>query len=130
MMFFRFQKKLFMINVLLTILLAFFMAIGQTSLNLTSSILFANSKLNIIEVMHSKWLWISIAIYIFCFIFWIYILSRFDIKFAYPISTSAIFMVALINSYLHNQSLPITYWIGLVLVVSGLSIAAFGANHN
>ena len=128
-MFSQFPKKLFMINVLLTFLLAFCMAIGQITLNLTSNILFENSKLNIIGAINSKWLWISIILYIFSFFFWIYILSRFDIKYAYPLSTSAIFMVAFINAYLNNQSLPITYWIGLVLVVSGLSIVALGASN-
>jgi undecaprenyl phosphate-alpha-L-ara4N flippase subunit ArnE len=114
------------INVLMTILFSMLMAVGQISLSFASKQIFSSEKVGLLQIITNKWLFIGISIYILSLGIWIYILSRFDIKYAYPIASSAIFYVAVFQSILNREYPPLNYWIGLVLVVTGLIVLTLG----
>lgn len=109
-------------NVIITLFLALVMAFGQIIFSLASKDIFSHDELNLGLVMGSKLLWLAICIYVFAMMLWLYILSIFDLKYAYPISSIAIFFVAMIHSLYNKSFPPTTYWIGLILVFAGLVI--------
>ena len=117
-----------MVNVTLTLLFAVIMGGGQIVLSLAAKDLFPKDGFSIKSALFSHWLWLGIVIYAFAMIFWIYILSRFDIKYAYPISATAIFFAAIFQSMIHKTFPSISYWVGLSVVIIGLSILSFNKN--
>lgn len=111
-----------MTNVILTIAFAVLMSLGQIVLSLASKDLFATQKLSISLIFYNYWLWIGLLIYGVSIILWLYILARFDIKYAYPLAATAIFFVAFYQSIIDRTFPPFTYWVGLFFVFLGIII--------
>jgi drug/metabolite transporter (DMT)-like permease len=111
-----------MINIALTLLFAMIMGGGQIVLSYASKEVFALGGLSVKALFVSKWLWLGIFIYGFAMIFWVYILSRFDVKYAYPISSTAIFFTAIFQAIIQRNFPSGNYWLGLAFVVAGLVI--------
>lgn len=116
-----------MTNVTLTLIFAIIMGAGQIVLSLASKEIFSAGELSIKAVLLCKWLWLGITIYAGSLIYWIYILSRFDVKYAYPISTTAIFFAALIQGLIARAYPSNSYWLGLALVSAGLAVLSLDA---
>jgi undecaprenyl phosphate-alpha-L-ara4N flippase subunit ArnE len=111
-----------MTNVILTLLFAMIMGAGQLVLSQASKEVFALGGLSINTMLASKWLWLGIFIYGCAMLFWVYILSRFDVKYAYPISSTAIFFTVIFQAIIERHMPSGSYWLGLVLVVMGLVV--------
>jgi undecaprenyl phosphate-alpha-L-ara4N flippase subunit ArnE len=112
-----------LINVVLTIGFACLMGFGQMILNNASKTIFQNS-FNLYTLITNIYLISGIFIYIASFVLWLYIISRFDIRIAYPLASTAIFFSAIFQFIETKDYPPTTYWIGLVLVFLGLLIAS------
>lgn len=115
-------------NILLTLLFAIIMGAGQMVLSLASKDIFSKEVISIGVLIESKWLWVGIAVYAFSMILWIYILSRFDVRYAYPISATAIFFAALFQSIIQRSMPSSSYWFGLVIVFIGLIVLSSDRN--
>ena len=111
-----------MFNVFLTIIFAMIMGAGQIVLSYASKEIFSQGIISPRIIFSSKWLGLGILIYALAMIFWIYILSKFDVKYAYPISSTAIFFAAVFQSIIQKTLPSGNYWFGLLLVVIGLSV--------
>jgi drug/metabolite transporter (DMT)-like permease len=105
------------------------MGAGQIVLSLASKDIFSNEIISIQVILKSKWLWLGIAIYALSMILWIYILSKFDIKYAYPISATAIFFAAIFQSLLQKTMPTGNYWLGLTFVIVGLTILSLDRSN-
>lgn len=116
-----------LINVVLTLLFASMMAIGQIILNKASAEIFSKTVTFKLIITNSTLL-IGLLIYAVNFVFWLYILSRFDVRYAYPLSATAIFFLAFFSSVLNSTPLPSTYWFGLVIVFVGLVTLSLSLN--
>ena len=56
---------------------------------------------------------------------WIFVVSRFELSFAFPISTTLSYVLILILSWwLFGEQMPVTRWIGVVLMCAGIFMAA------
>lgn len=112
-----------LINVILTVAFACLMGFGQMILNNASKTIFQNS-FSIYSLLTNIYLISGIFIYIASFVLWLYIISRFDIRIAYPISSTAIFFSAMFQFMQTKEYPPNTYWLGLLLVFFGLLVAS------
>lgn len=119
-----------MTNIVMTVLFSLLMAVGQIVLSIASKEIFSQKTLAFYPTVTNKWLALGIFIYIISLALWLYILSRFEVKYAYPIASSAIFFVAIFHSILYKDFPPINYWIGLVFVTAGLVILSIGGKNN
>lgn len=116
-----------MTNVALTLFFAMIMGTGQIILSFASKEIFEFGAPSVRGVFFSKWLWLGIAIYAGSLMLWVYILSRFDVKYAYPISSTAIFFAALLQGMITKTYPSNSYWIGLALVSAGLAVLSLDA---
>ena len=56
---------------------------------------------------------------------WIFVVSRFELSFAFPISTTLSYVLILILSWwLFGEQMPVTRWIGVALMCAGIFLAA------
>jgi drug/metabolite transporter (DMT)-like permease len=118
-----------MLNVAMTLTFAIIMGAGQIVLSYASKEIFSVGELSFRVVAGSKWLWLGIFIYASSMILWIYILSKFDVKYAYPISSTAIFFAAIFQSIIQRTLPSGYYWLGLAFVTAGLVILSLD-NHS
>jgi len=110
-----------MLNILMTLLFAMVMGGGQIVLSLASKEIFiGGAELSVRLIMTSKWLWLGVMVYAGSLMFWVYILSKFDVKYAYPISSTAIIFAAIFQSLIDKSFPSASYWIGLIFVMTGL----------
>lgn len=110
-----------MYNVFLTLIFAVVMAAGQIVLSMAAKDIFSGgSTLSVGALLSSGWLWLGVAMYGCALLFWVYILSRFDVRYAYPLSSTAILFSAMFQSAIEKNFPSGTYWLGLLLVMTGL----------
>ncbi len=90
-------------------------ASDQISKNLTKKNIFYST-------LSSEWLLLGIIFYILATIYWLWILSKVDIRYAYPIASTSIVFASIVYSF-QTESLPsINYWAGLAIILIGLAI--------
>ena len=80
--------------------------------------------------LYSYWLYISIFFYIIATGFWMYLLYRIDIRTAYPIASTSVIFAALFQNWRDGKSLPTSYWIGVLIVLIGLTLINSSSNSN
>lgn len=85
-----------------------------------------NIKGPFIAALSSGWLFLGLFVYVFATVFWLFILARVDIRVAYPIASTAVIFASFFQC-INTGSFPsLTYWIGLVAVIFGLTIINHG----
>tara|TARA_B100000242_G_C42668224_1_gene313449 strand:+ start:7 stop:375 length:369 start_codon:yes stop_codon:yes gene_type:complete len=101
---------------------AFSMGLAQVIFSLASDQIFSNLKNHNLfnSILKSHWIYIGLLIYILATIAWIWILSKVDLRFAYPIASLSIIFAPLIKSYYENMYLGFKYWLGLVVIIIGI----------
>lgn len=77
-------------------------------------------------VLTSGWLYIGLVVYVVATVFWLYMLARVDIRFAYPVASTAVLFAALFQSLLSSSYPSLTYWIGLIVILFGLGLVNHG----
>jgi len=80
--------------------------------------------------LYSHWLYISIVFYIIATGFWMYLLYRVDIRAAYPIASTSVIFAALFQNLRDGKSLPSSYWIGILVVLIGLTLINSSHSNN
>lgn len=111
-----------LLNISLTIVFTAIMGFGQIILSLASKDIFSGGFFSIRNCIESRFLWFGLVLYAIAMVLWLFILSRFDVKYAYPISTLAVFFAAVFQSQIEKSPLPGNYWLGLIIVITGLVI--------
>jgi drug/metabolite transporter (DMT)-like permease len=85
-------------------------------LNLTSL------KFFLLSVIANYWLLIGLIIYIIGFLAWIIILKYIDVRLAYPFVMLSVLFTSIFQTYIDKLTIEPIYWIGLLLISSGLII--------
>ena len=70
----------------------------------------------------------GMAIYAFSAIFWIIILSRVRLSFAYPMISLSYVLVVVLSAVLLHEKVPLVTVAGLLLICGGVSLIGFGAS--
>jgi drug/metabolite transporter (DMT)-like permease len=74
------------------------------------------------SVLSSEWLLIGTIFYIFATIYWLWILYKVDIRYAYPIASTSVAFTSIVYSFQSGSMPSINYWIGLLIIFIGLVI--------
>ena len=65
---------------------------------------------------------VSFDLYI---LFWIWILNKVELRYAYPVASLAIIFAVLYQSYINKNFPPFSYWFGIIMIIIGLFIAIY-----
>ena len=76
----------------------------------------------LISALSSNWLYFGLFVYGVAIVFWLFILTRVDIRIAYPIASTAIIFASLFQCFNTGSFPSFTYWIGLFVVIFGLAL--------
>ena len=94
---------------------------GVMKLNIN---LFSYSSL--LEIASSLYVWAGLILYSLSFMIYIYILSKFEVSYIYPVIMSAGIILLLIFSVLFiNESLTLQKIIGIIVISAGIFIVTY-----
>ena len=110
------------ITTILCLLNTLLMVIGQTLFKIGSNGKQLDSLRNIIKVMLSPVILLALTIYAVTTVLWLYILSKTEISFAYPIQALAFPLVLVISSIIFHEQIPLNRWAGVALIFIGVYI--------
>jgi drug/metabolite transporter (DMT)-like permease len=104
------------------------MSIGQILFKKTALSMSSLGALGLIDgvlkAIFIPWLYMALCVYGLATIFWLYLLQRIPITIAYPFSALAMIIVPILAIFIFGDKLSFSYWIGLFLIVSGITIIA------
>ena len=105
---------------------AFLMSLGQLLFKKTALSISSEGGLNLYEgimkAMLVPWLYMALFVYALATVCWLYILQRIPLSIAYPFSALAMIIVPVLAMIVFGERLNYSYWIGLVLILLGISI--------
>ena len=107
------------------------MSLGQILFKKTAmsiSALNSNEAMGLVEgilkALTIPWLYCALAVYGCATIFWLYLLQRIPLSLAYPFSALAMVIIPIMAFLLFNETLSLSYWGGMFLILIGLYIIA------
>ena len=119
------------IHIVQLILFALMMSTGQFLFKKTAiSIETINSPIPVsfglidvlFKALHVPWFYMAIFLYSLATLFWLYILQKVPLSIAYPFTATTMIWVPLIANIFFAERLTYSYWMGIILIVSGIAI--------
>ena len=119
------------IHIVQLILFALMMSTGQFLFKKTAiSIETINSPIpvsfglidGLFRALHVPWFYMAIFLYSLATLFWLYILQKVPLSIAYPFTATTMIWVPLIANIFFGERLTYSYWMGILLIVSGIAI--------
>jgi drug/metabolite transporter (DMT)-like permease len=68
------------------------------------------------------YLWLGLTIYAFSFVLWLWLLSFIPLRYAYPVAATSLLIVPLLSGLITREFPQPLYWIGILLVIIGLTL--------
>jgi len=114
------------IQILQLVSFAFLMSMGQILFKKTAISMSAHEAQGLLEgvlkAITIPWLYFALITYGIATILWLYILQRIPLSIAYPFSALAIVIVPIFAMFLFGERLSFSYWVAIILIVSGVAI--------
>ena len=100
------------------------MASGQMLFKFTAGQVSVSASFagTILGLLRQPTFWLACALYGFATLFWLWILTRVPLSFAYPASALALIIVPVMSMLFFAERLSPAYWLGLALVLGGLFV--------
>ena len=70
--------------------------------------------------------WIGLAAYALSAMFWLIVLSRFDLSYAYPMLASMYLVILIVSHVFLKESIPPLRWVGMLVVLIGVILVSRG----
>jgi multidrug transporter EmrE-like cation transporter len=85
-----------------------------------------NNTLSVLlSILSNPWILLAIPLYVGGFIFWLIILSKFNLSFAYPFLALSFVMVPLLSLLILGEHISILRWTGIIVILLGIVIIGF-----
>ncbi|MCK4539864.1 hypothetical protein KAU09_01785 [Candidatus Parcubacteria bacterium] len=80
---------------------------------------------SIIFFLQNRWIVSAILIYAIGAFAWLYILSKFELSYAFPIMSASIFALVLLAShFILNENITTLRTVGTIIIIIGITIVA------
>lgn len=76
------------------------------------------------QVLQSPWILSALLASFLAFISWVVALSKFDLGYAYPLTSLSYILVSLIGWYFWGEALSFVRIVGLCLIIIGVAISS------
>jgi len=77
-----------------------------------------------IELLFSPYMLTALTLYVGTVLLWIYILTKVQLSYAYPIQALAFPLVAILSLCFFHEVIPIHRWIGIGIIVLGVLVVS------
>ncbi|WP_373155649.1 EamA family transporter [Clostridium sp. AUH-JLR23] len=96
------------------------MVCGQILFKIGSNGKEITSLIDMIRLMFSPIVLIALCLYAGTTMLWLYILSKVDISFAYPIQALAFPVVMIVSAFIFHEQIPMLRWVGVIIIFIGV----------
>ena len=111
-------------TIMLLVLISYAVLMGASQILMVNAAKEVGENLSLYGLIYalfcSPWLYIAITTYIIATGIWLAILYRVDIRIAYPIASTAVIFAILIQCFSQKSFPSFTYWVGIILVLTGI----------
>lgn len=95
--------------------------------NAAGQLLFKQARLaqpqsDLIGLFSGGYIWLGLALYGLSSIAWLWVLSRAQLSFAYPVLALSFPIVVALSAVLFGESVGPIQWIGVLLIIAGVSL--------
>lgn len=101
------------------------MVIGQILFKIGSRGKALNSVSSILKMLFSPVIILALFVYAVTTVLWLFILSKVDISFAYPIQALAFPIVLIVSAWIFHEIIPLNRWVGVVIIFIGICVAIY-----
>ena len=77
---------------------------------------------SVIRALQIPWFYFALLVYGLATVLWLYILQRIPLSIAYPFSALAMLIVPIFSFLIFKERLSYSYFMGSILIVSGIAI--------
>lgn len=119
------ERGVFMAIVLLSLLNALLLVCGQLLWKAGMTGQAFNSVQTIVKVMFSPLILAGIFIYGLSTVLWLYILSKADISYVYPLTSVVHIIMLFCALFIFKEHIYFTRWIGVFLITAGVCFVGF-----
>lgn len=109
-------------NLVLCLINMLLMSLGQVLFKVGSQGKTINSLSSMLEMIFSPVIILALIVYAATTALWMYILSKMEMSYAYPIQSLALPLVVLISSLLFRETVPLNRWIGIGIIIIGINL--------
>lgn len=75
---------------------------------------------NVIPMFLNPWVFFGFVCFGLSSVFWLVVLSRFEISFVYPMVSVAYVLVALFSFFVFKENVSFIRWLGIVVIMVGV----------
>ena len=80
----------------------------------------------LMEIASSIYVWVGLFFYVISFTLYLYILSKFEVSYIYPIIMSSVFVVLLIlSSIFLNETITLKKMLGIIIISAGIFVISY-----
>lgn len=116
---------LILISISIAILGQFCLKAGMNQVGRISGADVARPAEIVAKVAGVPLVWIGLVLYGVSAIFWLVVLSRVDLSFAYPILGFSYVIVLVISKMFLHEEVTLTRWVGAAIISVGVALIAF-----
>ena len=111
-------------NTLLCLLNVALLICGQLMFKFGTHNKNVSSLLDMLRLLYNPYIILAVSIYTCATLLWIYILIKVPLNYSYLIQALAFPLVTLLSIVMYNESVPITRWVGIAVIMLSIFLAS------
>lgn len=120
----RYSLLLIVVSVSLGVVGQLSLKVGMNQVGAIDAASLARPVETLLSVFSMPLVWLGLACYGLSALFWLVILSRLDLSYAYLMLASMYVLIPLVSWLFLGERIPPMRWVGMVVVVLGVVIVA------
>jgi drug/metabolite transporter (DMT)-like permease len=114
-----------LVPIFLGVIGQFFLKYGMNQIG-EFSILSGNVLLKYFKILFNPFVFIGLALYFVSALLWLYVLSRIDLSFAYPMLSLSYVIVIFGSWMLFGEKISMTHGVGVAIIIFGVYLIGKG----
>ncbi len=82
--------------------------------------------LQYIKIIFNPYVFFGLAAYFVGTMFWLYLISRVPLNFAYPLLSLSYVFIAIISIFLFKEQVSVVNWVGIAVIMFGVILVTQG----
>ncbi|CAK0769816.1 undecaprenyl phosphate-alpha-L-ara4N flippase subunit ArnE [Gammaproteobacteria bacterium] len=78
----------------------------------------------LVALFSSWWIWSGIWIYGAATLVWLYLLSKYDLSYIYPVTSLTFVLVLLVSLFFLGEPVSWNRWVGVLMICSGVYVVS------
>lgn len=113
--------KISYLQIMLLVIYALGMAIGQMLFKQSSSMMVGESSMgSLAQILFNRWMLAALTLYAVLTVYWVWLISFTPLSIAYPFVVLSILLTAVMSSIFYGEAISARYFVGLAFLLAGV----------